>query len=183
MGPPFGSGMKCGGCTVDDDALADGGEGGALLQEAPATICPARARTGRRTRSESGDCERHRERHSICGSPAPQVALEPPATIGGSEGNFANCYMGSRSQRSSLVEPRWSSFKETSVHLSGRVNGGANIVVQPEGTATTLSTTTKVIGKEVRADTEPLFVLVGAGGDSHTQFSCRGNFHLHMDYT
>lgn len=142
--------MKCGGCTVDDDAVAEGGETGALLldrehRELPAIICPPR-RTGRRTKSESGDCERR----SLCGSPpAPAV---PGDGIGGSEGNFAYCYKGSHSQRSSLVEPRWSSFKETSVHMRGRANGGASIVLQPEVAVPvpSLTSTTKVIGKEVR---------------------------------
>ena len=146
--------MKCGGCTVDDDAVAEGGEAGALLQdrELPAIICPTR-RTGRRTKSESGDCERP-ERRSLCGSPPASAARGDTTTsgIGGSEGNFAYCYKGSHSQRSSLVEPRWSSFKETSVHMRGRANGGASIVVQPEVTVPvpSLTSTTKVIGKEVR---------------------------------
>ncbi|KAK3926148.1 Potassium voltage-gated channel subfamily H member 6 [Frankliniella fusca] len=151
--------MKCGSCTVDDDAGGDGGDDAAnraLLGDrdvpviiyppnpTPVSLPPRCGGSGRRTKSESGDMERR----SMCGSP-PHAPGHAYADIGGSEGNFAYC-LQQHSKRASTGEARWSSFKETSVHMrsgSGkRANGGASIVVQPEGP---LTNTTKVIGKEV----------------------------------
>ncbi|KAJ1528602.1 hypothetical protein ONE63_007003 [Megalurothrips usitatus] len=152
--------MKCGGCTVDDDAGGDVGEdaaGLALLSEhaAPALVFPARSGAARRTKSESGDTKRRSiggtSIASPCGSPPNAAPGQAYGEIGGSEGNFA--YRMSHGKRPSAVEPRWASFKETSVQFKEgrRANGGTNIVVQPpEG-----STATKTIGKEVCS--APLF--------------------------
>lgn len=166
--------MKCATCAVDDEAVADGGDDaakqallhphrdGASVAFPPGQIsvpwagCGAR-RGGRRTRSESGGVSPPNDDADLdlafkLDADLGGVAHGPGpgyTKIGGSEGNFATCGRGAQAtagKRASLGEQRWSSLKETSVHVqtSGkRANGGASIVVQPAADKA------KVIGKEV----------------------------------